>query len=140
MGTVPVVLEPQGTSLHGTPQHSSVGQRLRLSGSGWLAWARGQLRQSRTVSSGLWEGLGSLAVLSQPPGGWSTVRAGRQAAAKEQDPSSSPWEPHGTILSLPVLVPPEEHRRNTVEGLSKQGAHLSPPFELSSDLQTPRRL
>lgn len=88
----------------------------RLSGSGWLAWARGQLGQSQTVSSGLWEGLGSLAVLSQPPGGWSTVRAGRQAAAKEQDPSSSPWEPHGTTLSLPVLVPTEGHRRNTVEG------------------------
>ena len=33
MGTVPVVLEPQRTSLHGIPQHSSVGQRLRPRGS-----------------------------------------------------------------------------------------------------------
>lgn len=88
-------------------------------------WAAG----AKPVSSGLWEGLRSLADLSQPLGGWSTVRGGGQAAAKEQDPSSSPWEPHGTIPSLPVLVPPEGHQRNMVEWLSKRGPHPSPAIK-----------
>ena len=101
----------------------------RLSRSRWLAWVHGQLGQSQTVSSGLWEGLRSLADLSQPPGGWSTVRGGGQAAAKEQDPSSSPWEPHSTMPPLPVLVPPEGHQRNMMDWLSKQGAHPSPAIQ-----------
>ena len=89
----------------------------RLSRSRWLAWVRGQLGQSQTVSSGLWEGLRSLADLSQPPGGWSTVRGGGQAAAKEQDPSSrtgftssinnsehtAPTESHLILDSLPLF-------------------------------------
>ena len=47
-----VVVEPQGSCLHGTPRHSSARQRLRpprLSGSSWLTWVRGQLGQSQSA-------------------------------------------------------------------------------------------
>ena len=98
-------------------------EALRLSGSRWLARARGQLWQSWTVASGHWAGRHSLDILLQPQAGPPTVRAGGQASTQEADPSLSPWEPHSAIQG------PSEAFWNVVEWMSKlccPGAQLLP--------------
>lgn len=81
-----------GTVFMGLLRHSSVGQEAeapeaqRKQGAHLGTWVAG----AKPAGSGLWEGLRSLADLSQPLGGWSTIRGGGQAAAKEQDSQLEP--------------------------------------------------
>lgn len=67
------------------------------------------------------------------PRRWSTIRGGGQAAAKGRTPAPKAPGAHGTMLSLPVLVPPEGHQRNMVEWPSKRGLIHLPLLKVRSD-------
>jgi len=127
-----VVVEPQGTCLHGTPRHSSVGQRLRSRGSaeaGSLPGYVGSWGKARQSAQGFGRGSAAWPICHSPQEGSQQSGEEGRLLPRSRTPARAPGSPTAPLLPLPVLVPPEGHQRNMMEWLSKQGAHPSPAIQ-----------